>query len=72
MCAIVPTVGTTIDPAAIVAHAATRMPRYARPRYVEFVAALPRTATEKVKKAVLRARGITSNALDLAPVDRDA
>ena len=72
MCAIVPAVGATIDPAAIVAHAATRMPRYARPRYVEFVAALPRTATEKVKKADLRARGITSNALDLASLDRDA
>jgi crotonobetaine/carnitine-CoA ligase len=72
MCAIVPAVGATIDPAAIVAHAATRMPRYARPRYVEFVATLPRTATEKVKKADLRARGITSSALDLASVDRDA
>jgi acyl-CoA synthetase (AMP-forming)/AMP-acid ligase II len=44
-----------------------RMAGHAVPRYVEFVEALPRTATERNQYAVLRARGITP-----ATWDRDA
>lgn len=66
MCAVLAVVGPEIEPAAIVAHAAARMPRYARPRYVEFVAALPRTAPEMVRKTDLRVCGITAQTLDLA------
>jgi len=51
---IVPAPGASIDPAAIVAHARDRLPKYAVPRYVEIVAALPKTETNKVRKNVLR------------------
>ena len=43
------------DAAALIAHAQSRLPRFAIPRYVEFVAALPKTETNKVRKNVLRA-----------------
>jgi len=43
------------DAAALIAHARSRLPRFAIPRYVEFVAALPKTETNKVRKNVLRA-----------------
>lgn len=65
MCALVPSAGEAIDPAALASHAAARMPRFAQPRYVEFMAALPKTDTEKVKKADLRARGVTPATVDL-------
>lgn len=65
MCAIVPSKGASVDPAALAAHAAARMPRYARPRYVEVMAALPLTGTEKVRKADLRTRGVTATTIDL-------
>ena len=38
----------------LVAHAQTVLPKFAVPRYVEFVAALPKTETNKVRKNVLR------------------
>lgn len=65
MCAVVPHAAAKVDPAALAAHAKAQMPRYAQPRYIEFLPDLPRTATEKVKKEDLRARGITPATLDL-------
>lgn len=65
MCAIVPADGAAIDPAALAAHADARMPRFAQPRFVEFMTSLPLTSTEKVRKADLRARGVTPDTLDL-------
>ena len=72
MCAIVPSAGAAIDPVALAAHAAARMPRYAKPRFVEFVPALPRTATEKVMRADLRKRGVTAATLDLDALSRES
>ncbi|MBI4190831.1 MAG: AMP-binding protein [Betaproteobacteria bacterium] len=46
---------TKPDAAALIAHAQSRLPKFAVPRYVEFVAALPKTETNKVRKNVLRA-----------------
>ena len=46
--------GARPDAAALIAHAQSRLPRFAIPRYVEFVAALPKTETNKVRKNVLR------------------
>ncbi|CAN5125154.1 ATP-dependent acyl-CoA ligase [soil metagenome] len=65
MLAVVCAPGATVVPADIVAHARARMPRFAQPRYVEFMDALPKTGTEKVRKAELRKAGITSRTLDL-------
>jgi crotonobetaine/carnitine-CoA ligase len=54
----------TFDPADLVQFLAQRMPRFMVPRYVEVVAALPRTPTEKVRKDELRAAGITETTWD--------
>jgi carnitine-CoA ligase len=48
-----------VDPAALIAHANGRLPRFAVPRYVEVVDALPKTETNKVRKNVLRATPFT-------------
>ena len=47
-------------------HADKVLPRFAAPRYVEFVADLPKTATGKVQRAVLRKKGVG------AATDREA
>jgi crotonobetaine/carnitine-CoA ligase len=64
MLAVVPVPGTRLDPAAIAAHADKVLPRFARPRYVEVVNALPKTPTQKVRKQELRARAVTSATWD--------
>ena len=48
-----------VDPAALIAHAEAKLPRFAVPRYVEVVDALPKTETNKVRKHVLRATPFT-------------
>ncbi|MGE4323345.1 MAG: AMP-binding protein [Sphingobium sp.] len=47
--------GSTLTPAALHAYLAARMPRFMTPRYIEIMPALPKTPTEKVRKADLRA-----------------
>jgi carnitine-CoA ligase len=46
--------GVSLDPGALVSEAQARLPKYAVPRYVEIVSALPKTETNKVRKNVLR------------------
>ena len=43
-----------------------RLPEFAVPRYFRFVAELPKTANDKVRKAVLREEGITKDTYDRA------
>ena len=57
----------TLEPAALIDYVRPRMPRFAIPRYVEFMTTLPKTPTEKVRKAELRARGVTSATWDASP-----
>ncbi len=64
MVAVVVRPGEVLAPADLVAFCAERMARHMLPRYVDLVAELPRTPTEKVEKAVLRSRGITASAWD--------
>jgi crotonobetaine/carnitine-CoA ligase len=46
-------------------HLAERLPRFMVPRYLEFVDALPKTeASNRIKKAVLRERGLTGQTWD--------
>ena len=59
MVAVVPRPGQRVDPADLVAHCAGRMARHMVPRYVDVLAALPRTPTEKVEKYRLIERGVT-------------
>ncbi len=63
MLAVVPVPGSSFDPLAFAAAAEALLPRFARPRYVEVLEALPKTATGKVQRAVLRKRG-SGTALD--------
>ncbi|MCZ4291675.1 AMP-binding protein [Hoeflea alexandrii] len=51
---------TIIDPADLLRHLAGQLPHYMIPRYVDIRDSLPRSNTNKVRKAVLRAAGTTS------------
>jgi len=64
MVAVVPRPGRTVEPAALIAFCTERMARHMVPRYVEFVAALPKTPTEKIEKYRLRERGVTADTWD--------
>jgi crotonobetaine/carnitine-CoA ligase len=64
MVAVVPRPGTQLDPVDLIGFCRERMARHMVPRYVDLVAALPRTPTEKVEKAVLRERGVTTTTWD--------
>lgn len=56
---VVPNSATAaIDPVGLLAHLAGRLPHYMVPRYIEIVDAMPRTPTNKIRKAVLRQSGV--------------
>lgn len=57
MLAIVPETDSSLDGSKIVEMASRELPRFARPRYLKFVDQLPKTATGKVKRALLRKEG---------------
>ena len=63
--AVVPD-GEPFDPAELVAFCEERTARFQVPRYVRFVAALPRTQTQRVEKYRLRADGVTPDTWDAA------
>ena len=48
----------------LIQHAEKRLPKFAMPRYVEFVTALPKTETNKVRKNVLRENPFTPTTWD--------
>jgi crotonobetaine/carnitine-CoA ligase len=48
----------------LIRWAESKLPAFMVPRYLEFMSALPQTATEKVKKKELRERGITATTWD--------
>ena len=56
--------GASLDCAALIAWCDERMPPHMVPRYVEVMAALPQTPSEKVKKKELRERGVTPQTWD--------
>lgn len=64
MLAVVAAPGSRLDPAEVAAHADLVLPRFARPRYVEVVDALPKTPTQKVRKQQLRSRAVTPSTWD--------
>jgi crotonobetaine/carnitine-CoA ligase len=64
MAAVVLRPGAAPDAAAIFAHCAERLPRFAVPRYLVFDADLPRTENGKVQKFQLRARGLVAGTYD--------
>jgi carnitine-CoA ligase len=56
--------GAELDLVAFLRHIAGELPYFAVPRYVRVVDDLPRTPTQKVRKAALRDAGITPDAWD--------
>jgi crotonobetaine/carnitine-CoA ligase len=56
--------GETLRPEELVEFVIARMPHFMVPRYIEFVAALPKTQTQKIRKEELRAAGITDATWD--------
>ena len=57
--------GEQVTPEELFAFFRDRLPYFAVPRYVEIVDQLPRNATMRVMKHVLRDRGLTDQTWDL-------
>jgi carnitine-CoA ligase len=64
MAAIVARPGAAIPPIELMQFCALRLPYYAVPRFVDFVAELPRTENGKIRKYELRERGVTASTWD--------
>ena len=61
---VVPKPGTTPPPHTILDEVNARMPHFAVPRYVRFVAELPKSPAQRVQKFVLREEGLTPDTWD--------
>ncbi|MEE9251210.1 MAG: ATP-dependent acyl-CoA ligase, partial [Alphaproteobacteria bacterium] len=64
MAAVVLKPGAALRPEALIRFLAPRMAYFMVPRYLDFVAALPKTATGKVQKYALRERGLGAGTWD--------
>ncbi|MFD4507680.1 ATP-dependent acyl-CoA ligase [Streptomyces sp. NPDC058457] len=64
MAAVVVRPGHELDPVEIIRHCEKRLAYFAVPRYIDIVDALPLTENGKVRKSVLRDRGVTSGTWD--------
>ncbi len=64
MAAVVPLAGRTIDPAELRASLQDKLARHALSRYLEVLAELPKTATHRVQKNVLKQRGPSEQSYD--------
>ncbi|MBR1234103.1 ATP-dependent acyl-CoA ligase [Bradyrhizobium sp. AUGA SZCCT0182] len=64
MAAIVVRPGAAIPPVELMQFCALRLPYFAVPRFIDFVADLPRTENGKIRKYELRERGVTASTWD--------
>jgi crotonobetaine/carnitine-CoA ligase len=64
MVSLVPTDGATMDLEDALRVAAANLPHFAVPRFLDVVEDLPRTATGRIQKHVLRDRGTTPSTFD--------
>ncbi len=62
--------GAEIDAPDVWAFAERRLPYFAVPRYLRFMAELPKTPSEKVRKVELRAAGVATGTHDRGPAPR--
>jgi crotonobetaine/carnitine-CoA ligase len=53
-----------LDPTQLIKHCETRLPYFAIPRFIDFATELPVTENGKIRKAVLRDRGVTDTTWD--------
>ena len=56
--------GRSVDPEDLIEHCEGRMAHHAVPRYIRWMGALPRNASERVQKFQLRAEGLTPDTWD--------
>ena len=61
---LLPEDGARPDPAAVLDWCVPRMPRYAVPRFVDFVGGFEKTASGKLRKGDLRDAGLPPGAWD--------
>jgi crotonobetaine/carnitine-CoA ligase len=61
---VVPVKGRAVDPEQLTHYLIPRMPRHMVPRYIEVADALPRSPSFKIKKAELRAAGVSAATWD--------
>lgn len=61
---VVPRLGTTVEPAGLIDFLIPRLARYAIPRFVEVVDSLPKTPTQRIRKAELRKLGNSDRTWD--------
>jgi crotonobetaine/carnitine-CoA ligase len=61
---VAPVPGADIDPVEIISFLTPRMPHFMVPRYIRFMADLPKTPTQKIEKHLLRQQGITEDTWD--------
>ena len=61
---VVPRAGTQLDPVELMDHCQPRLAYFAIPRYLDIVDALPLTENGKVRKFVLRERGVSATTWD--------
>jgi crotonobetaine/carnitine-CoA ligase len=64
MVSIIRREGRTLDANQVRERTAALLPKFAVPRYIEFVDELPMTPTGKIQKHALRARGVTNVTFD--------
>ena len=64
MAIVAPVPGAEIDPVEIVTFLTPRLPHFMVPRYIRFMADLPKTPTQKIEKHLLRQQGITEDTWD--------
>lgn len=67
--AVVAKADQEIDPKALAEYLVPRMPHYMVPRYFRIMEALPRTATNKVKKVDIREEAVTPDTWDREAAD---
>jgi crotonobetaine/carnitine-CoA ligase len=64
MIALTPRPGHDVDVVALLEHCTDNLAHFAVPRYVRFVAELPKTPSQRVEKYRLRAEGVTADTWD--------
>jgi crotonobetaine/carnitine-CoA ligase len=68
MVAVVVKPDQSLSPKELLDHCQARMAHFAVPRYVRFIAELPKTPSQRIQKYKLRDEGITSDTWDRAAV----
>ncbi|TDR35854.1 AMP-binding protein [Aquamicrobium defluvii] len=61
---VTPVEGATVDPVAVTAELEKALPRFMVPRYIRVLDDLPKTASGKVQKHILRREGVTPDTFD--------